>query len=101
MNETATQSQESGPRFPIWLRWVLAGPVTLIIALATMASSSTIGAADIPSFNALAFAMISFPAFWGAMFFYVLLEEKPVRAVIVSLAIIAVNAAVLYLNFTS
>ncbi|MEO0461515.1 MAG: hypothetical protein AAF127_00160 [Pseudomonadota bacterium] len=45
--------------------------------------------------------MISFPAFWGAMFFYVLLEEKPVRAVIVSLAIIAVNAAVLYLNFTS
>lgn len=95
MNETATHS-----RFPLWLRWVLAGPVTLAIAIATMASSSTIGAGEMPSFNALAFAMISFPAFWGAMFFYVILEEKPLRAVIVSLILIAANGAYLYTNFT-
>lgn len=100
MTDSATQSQHAGPRFPTWLRWVLAGPVTLIIAIATMASSSTIGAIDVPSFNAIAFAAISFPAFWGAMFFYVLLEERPWRAVFVSLTVIAANAAVLYSAFT-
>lgn len=88
-------------RFPLWLRWVLAGPVTLAIAIATMASSSTIGGdSEMPSFNALAFAMISFPAFWGAMFFYVLLEERPLRAVVVSSILVAVNAVYLYSVFS-
>lgn len=100
MNDTATQSQESGTRFPLWLRWVLAGPVTLIIAIAIMASSSTIGGGETPSFNAIAFAAISFPAFWGALFFYYLLEEKPIRAGLVTLALVAANATILYSTFT-
>lgn len=71
-----------------------------MMAIAIMASSSTIGAGETPSFNAIAFAAISFPAFWGALFFYYLLEEKPMRAVIITLALIAVNAAVLYSTFS-
>lgn len=96
----ATQSRNVGARFPLWLRWVLAGPVTLIIAIAIMASSSTIGGGETPSFNAIAFAAISFPAFWGALFFYYLLEERPIRAMAVTLALLAANGAILYSTFT-
>lgn len=98
--ETATHSPQKGGRFPTWLRWVLAGPVTVIIAIAAMASSSTLGAGEVPSFNAIAFGLISFPAFWGVMFFYYLLEEKPLRALLVTLVLVAINAAILYSAFT-
>lgn len=96
----ATQSRDVGTRFPLWLRWVLAGPVTLIIAIAGMASSATFGGGEVPSFNAIAFGLISFPAFWGLMFFYYVLEEKPLRALLVTLVLIAINAGILYTAFT-
>lgn len=100
MSDTETQSPQAGNRFPTWLRWVLAGPVTLIIAIAGMASSATFGAGEVPSFNAIAFGLISFPAFWGVMFFYYLLEEKPLRALLVTLVLVGINAAILYSAFT-
>lgn len=87
-------------RFPLWLRWVLGGPVALIIAIAIMACLARIMPNGTPDFNFIVFSLLAFPAIWAGVVIYIILEEGPIRATLVCTGVIAFCSYVLYSAFT-
>ena len=86
-------------KFQLALRWVTAGPLTIVAAVATMACAPLLlphGAAGV---DHLIFPILLFPAFWAVYFFYALLERNPARGVVVMMAIILTAATLVYRQF--
>lgn len=80
-------------------RWVLGGPVALIAAVTTMASTPLWfpkGAAEV---DHLVMAIMLFPAYWAVAFFYAVMEHSVRRAGVVMVALIALNAALITWSF--
>lgn len=80
-------------------RWVLGGPVALIAAVTTMASTPLWFPKGAAQVDHLVFAIILFPAYWAAAFFYVLMDSSVRRAGLVIGAVIALNAALITWSF--
>ena len=80
-------------------RWVLGGPVALIAAVTTMASTPLWFQKGAAQVDHLVFAIILFPAYWAAAFFYVVMEASVRRAGLVMGALIAFNTALIASSF--
>ena len=81
------------------LRCVTAGPLTLIAAVLTMASTPLWlpnGAAGV---DHIILPILLFPAFWAVYFFYALIETRPMRALFIFAAVLISNAIVTFLQF--
>lgn len=89
----------TAPRIALVLRWIMAGPLTLVAAAVTMASMPLWLPAGAAGIDNLIIPLLLFPALWAGYFLYSLMEAKPVRGIIVIAALIAVNAAVIYSRF--
>ncbi len=85
--------------YPLVLRWIMAGPLTLLAAVLTMASAPLLLPPGAAGVDHLILPILLFPAFWAVYFFYSLLERNPARGVLVMLAIIAAAAMLIYRQF--
>ena len=68
---------------PTLTRWLLAGPVSLLAALATMAAMPLWIPPGAAGVNHLAWPIILTPLLWAVPFFYACLEEDLVRGSLV------------------
>lgn len=87
------------PNWPLILRCIAAGPLTLFAALATMAAAPVILPSGAAGIDHLILPILLFPAFWAAYFFYALLERNPVRGFAVITVMILANVLVIYRQF--
>lgn len=77
-------------------RWLVAGPLTLIVSILTMAGMSAWLPKGSAGIDHLAFPIILFPAIWSVLFFYAVLESKPWRAGLIILMLGVVNGFPVY-----
>ena len=85
-------ASQSEPRTTEWiLRALLAGPATLILAIAIIAAMPVWFPEGAGGVGHVIFPPMLFPAVWGAAFFYALLEKKLWRAGLVFGMLIALN----------
>ena len=80
-------------------RWITAGPLAIIAAVLTMASTPLWLPKSAAGVDHLVLPIILFPAFWAIFFFYALIEARPMRALIIFAAVAIANAVVIYLRF--
>ena len=83
---------ESGDRSVV-LRWILAGPVAIAVAIAVMAAMPLWFPEGAAGIDHLILPLILFPAIWAAAFFYACLAENLGRASVVLIALLLINAA--------
>ena len=81
-------------------RWLLAGPVTLILAVLVMAAAPVWMPAGKGGVDNLVLPILLFPAFWAIAFFYSLLEDKLLRAWIILLSLAVLNSAIIVFAVT-
>lgn len=86
-------------RTELILRWIMAGPLTLIASVVTMASMPLWLPGGAAGIDNLIIPLLLFPALWAGYFLYSLMEARPLRGLVVIAALIAVNAAVIYNRF--
>ncbi|MEO0973728.1 MAG: hypothetical protein AAFX85_11590 [Pseudomonadota bacterium] len=82
-------------------RWVLAGPISLIAAILIMASTPLWMPQGGSGVDNIVFALVLFPAYWAAAFFYVLIEQSMARASAVMVVVLAVSAFAIFRAFTA
>jgi hypothetical protein len=87
------------PRTALVLRWIMAGPLTLIAAVVTMASMPLWLPGGAAGIDNLIIPLLLFPALWAGYFLYSLMEARPLRGFVVIIALISLNAAVIYSRF--
>ncbi|MEM8836456.1 MAG: hypothetical protein AAGE89_00055 [Pseudomonadota bacterium] len=75
-------------------RWLLAGPATIVLALLTMAAMPLTLPQGSAGIDHIVFPLLLFPALWAAFFFYAILTENLLRAGLVFILILLVEAAV-------
>lgn len=85
--------------YPQVLRWVMAGPLTLLAAVLSMALAPLILSPGSAGVDHLILPILLFPALWAAYFFYALMEPRPVRGAVVMTVIVVVAAALIYRQF--
>ncbi|MEM9439393.1 MAG: hypothetical protein AAGA73_03015 [Pseudomonadota bacterium] len=67
---------------PKLVRWLLAGPVTIIVTFLVMMGMALWFPEGAARVNNIALPLILFPLIWAVVFFYVCLEENLPRAVL-------------------
>lgn len=80
-------------------RWLLAGPVTLLVAVLVMAATPVWLPAGAGGVDNLVIPILFFPLLWALPFFYSLLEEKLLRAWMILLGLAALNGAIIFSAF--
>lgn len=85
---------------PTLTRWLLAGPVTLLAALATMAAMPLWVPPGAAGINHLAWPIILTPLLWAVPFFYACLEENLVRGSLVLAGITLGQIGLVVLSLT-
>ncbi len=80
-------------RRAIVIRWILAGPVTLAVAVAVMATMPLWFPQGAAGIDHLILPLILFPALWAVAFFYACLAENLTRAGVILIGLLIVNAA--------
>jgi hypothetical protein len=73
-------------------RFWLAGPITLLVAIFSMASMSLWFPPGIANVNHLAFPLVLFPLLWAISFFYSVLEVNIKRAWLILMLVLVLNA---------
>jgi hypothetical protein len=73
-------------------RFWLAGPVTLMLSIFTMAAMSLWFPPGIANVNHLVFPLVIFPLLWAVSFFYSLLEVNIKRAWVTLVLVLLANA---------
>lgn len=82
----------------LWLtprhtRWLLGGPMAVLIAILAMGAMPLWFPAGAAGVDHLIFPLILFPALWAIPFFYAILAENLRRAALVMSGLAIVNAA--------
>ena len=80
-------------RRPTVVRWVLAGPVALLVAFVVMAAMPLWFPEGAAGIDHLVLPLILFPAIWAAAFFYACLAENLRRASVILIGVLLANAA--------
>ncbi|MEM9242056.1 MAG: hypothetical protein AAGB07_18950 [Pseudomonadota bacterium] len=80
---------------PCVMRWMLAGPVTLIVTLAIMAGMTAWWPQGAASIDQIGMPLILSPVIWVCVFLYALLEEHLGRGWLVMLGLIFGNGGLL------
>ena len=78
---------------PTQTRWLLGGPMAVLIAILAMGAMPLWFPAGAAGVDHLIFPLILFPALWAAIFFYAILAENLRRAALVMTALVIANAA--------
>ena len=86
---------------PVLVRWILAGPATMLAALATMAAMPLWLPAGAACINHLALPILLTPLLWAVPFFYACLTEDLPRASLVFAAVILVQVAAVLIVLSS
>lgn len=76
---------------PVLMRWVLAGPVTLIVTIAIMAGMTVWWPPGAAGIDQIGMPLILSPVIWVCVFVYALLDDNLGRACLVMLALILGN----------
>ncbi|MEM7508377.1 MAG: hypothetical protein AAF415_16715 [Pseudomonadota bacterium] len=84
---------------PVAMRWILAGPATLIAALLSMATMPQWLPEGSAGIDHLAFPIVLFPAIWAVLFFYACLDMRLTRATLVFAAVIGAQLALISAAF--
>ncbi|WP_373476541.1 hypothetical protein [Sphingorhabdus sp.] len=92
-------SSPTTPRTALILRWITAGPLAIIAAVLTMASTPLWLPKGAAGVDHMILPIILFPAFWAIFFFYALIEARPIRALVIFAVVMLANAVVIYLQF--
>lgn len=85
---------------PVTVRWILAGPIALILAILSMAAMPLwlpVGAAGV---NHIAMPIVLFPAIWTAAVMYPVLDDNLVRATAIMMGIIVVLGLLIFAAFS-
>ena len=80
-------------RQSVILRWLLAGPVALAVALVVMAAMPIWFPQGAAGIDHLVLPLILFPALWAAAFFYACLAENLSRASVILIGTLLINGA--------
>jgi hypothetical protein len=84
-----------------WSRGLLAGPVAFVTAATVMAG----GAAWVPpgaaQIDNIVLPIVLFPAIWALLFFYTCLDRRLLRAWVLTLALLALNALLIAGEFVN
>jgi hypothetical protein len=80
-------------------RGVLAGPVVFLAAAAVMAGGAVWIPGGAASIDNIVLPIVLFPAIWAALFFYACLDRRLLRAWLVTLALLGINAALIASEF--
>ena len=75
------------------LRWILAGPVAMAVAVAVMAAMPLWFPQGAAGIDHLILPLVLFPAIWAAAFFYACLADNLRRAGFVLVGLLLINAA--------
>ena len=78
-------------RFSTPARWLLAGPLAVVVAVAVLAGMPVWLPPGPSQIDHVLFALLLFPAVWGGAFFYALLAEKLSIVSVIFLLITLVN----------
>ncbi|MEM6663053.1 MAG: hypothetical protein AAF666_12850 [Pseudomonadota bacterium] len=84
---------------PVMTRWILAGPIALVLAIVTMAAMPFWFPAGPAGLDHLAIPILLFPLIWTATVLYPCMDEKLPRAVVVMTALTAMQIAVIISAF--
>lgn len=82
-------------------RWLLGGPMAVLIAILTMGAMPLWFPAGAAGVDHLIFPLILFPALWAVPFFYAILTENLRRAALVMTGLAIVNAACIAVLWTA
>lgn len=80
------------------MRWILAGPVTLIVTLAIMAGMTAWWPRGAAGIDQIGMPLILSPVIWVCVFVYALLEERLGRGLLVMVGIFLGNGGLLALG---
>lgn len=83
---------------PLAARWLLAGPVAILAAVATMAAMPVWLPAGAAGVDHLAFPIVLAPLIWAVPFFYACLEENLPRCAAVLAGATLVQAAAAFVS---
>ena len=86
---------------PVVSRWLLAGPVTLLVAVLIMAATPVWMPAGVGGVDNLVLPLILFPLIWAIPFFYSLVEERLTRAWAVLTGLAVLNGLIVLSAFYS
>lgn len=75
-----------------WGRFLLAGPLAIVVALAVMLAMPVWMPAGAGGIDHIIGPALLLPLVWAALFFYACLDARPWRVLLVSAALLAVNA---------
>ena len=89
----------TSPRGRKWSRGILAGPVVFITSAVVMAGGALWIPKGAASIDNIVLPIVLFPAIWAALFFYACLDRKLGRAWIVTVALLAINAGMIGMEF--
>ncbi|MEM7188868.1 MAG: hypothetical protein AAF439_04585 [Pseudomonadota bacterium] len=84
---------------PVLTRWILAGPVALVLAVVTMAAMPFWVPAGPANLDHLAFPILLFPLIWTITVLYPCMDEKLPRAVTIILGLTIVQTLLIISAF--
>lgn len=83
---------------PKTMRWILGGPVALIVTLLIMMGMAHWWPRGVAQINNIAMPVVLFPLIWAGVFFYLLAEDKLARATLVMVALALGNLGFLLVS---
>lgn len=94
MSDTSS-TKNAGAQGRRWVRWLLAGPIAFVTSAAVMAGGAVWVPKGAASIDNIVLPIVLFPAIWAALFFYTCLDRKLLRAWLVTLSLLAINAGLI------
>ncbi|MEM6578819.1 MAG: hypothetical protein AAF678_10030 [Pseudomonadota bacterium] len=110
-DDVTLQSNASAPRWagfstleqrlkarPRLTRWILCGPVALIVTLLVMMGMAHWWPGGAAQIDNIAMPVVLFPLIWAGIFFYALADDKLARAALVMTILMVANVVLLLLS---
>ncbi|MEM9574053.1 MAG: hypothetical protein AAF870_02355, partial [Pseudomonadota bacterium] len=86
-------------RGSIIARWLIAGPLVLIVTLLTWVVMPLWVPKGPSGFNNILLSLIALPLIWAVLFHYALLEHRQWRSALILVALLIAHGIALYFNF--
>lgn len=97
----SSDTSSGNPRSGTVVRWILAGPLALIGAIVAMAVTPLWMPHGAGGVDHLVFAIVLFPLYWAALFFYAVLAERLGHVALFFGALLGASAYLLWQAFAN
>lgn len=87
-------------RWPVIIRFLLAGPVTIIVSLLVVGCMPIWFPKGAAGIDHIALPIIILPGIWAALFFHAVLDRSLLRATAVSVGLASLSIAMLIWKFS-